>query len=307
MPQKAKTSPTSPGVPLKKRALSRNATDDLASKAEKEMIKESTVNTRRAFTLIELLVVIAIIAILAAILFPVFAQAKVAAKTTATASSLRQIGLAATMYQNDYDDGVVMTQYYDTDTTGLWAAMLKPYTKSTDLYFDPSRSVAVGDKVKAGSISLPWYQVTSLSINFAGYSGYWTTTTGACGGRKSHPNYGGRVIDAMEEPERRVAFAPTSWGGTNVGWHFFHSDAELSASWYNPASKNASFNWNDMVHGTKGLYSGGFIPVVHADGSAGKLKPSDFVSTVQAPRIADWCKWMGDGGSRTWGSYWVAN
>jgi prepilin-type N-terminal cleavage/methylation domain-containing protein len=59
---------------------------------------------RKAFTLIELLVVIAIIAILAAILFPVFAQAKLAAKKTAGLAQSKQIGLAQNMYSNDYDD-----------------------------------------------------------------------------------------------------------------------------------------------------------------------------------------------------------
>ena len=59
---------------------------------------------RRAFTLIELLVVIAIIAILAAILFPVFAQAKLAAKKAVSISNQKQLGLAMLMYANDYDD-----------------------------------------------------------------------------------------------------------------------------------------------------------------------------------------------------------
>ncbi len=61
-------------------------------------------NSRRAFTLIELLVVIAIIAILAAILFPVFAQAKEAAKKTATLSNVKQIGTGINIYLADYDD-----------------------------------------------------------------------------------------------------------------------------------------------------------------------------------------------------------
>src|SRR5687768_9671457 len=59
---------------------------------------------RRAFTLIELLVVIAIIAILAAILFPVFAQAKEAAKKTHCVSNTKQVALAALMYAGDYED-----------------------------------------------------------------------------------------------------------------------------------------------------------------------------------------------------------
>ncbi|MBS1700547.1 MAG: DUF1559 domain-containing protein [Armatimonadetes bacterium] len=71
---------------------------------------------RRAFTLIELLVVIAIIAILAAILFPVFAQAKEAAKKTACLSNLKNIGLAMTIYEGDFDDG-----FPNTNVTGLWA------------------------------------------------------------------------------------------------------------------------------------------------------------------------------------------
>ncbi|HEY3781039.1 MAG TPA: prepilin-type N-terminal cleavage/methylation domain-containing protein [Fimbriimonadaceae bacterium] len=74
--------------------------------------------SNKAFTLIELLVVIAIIAILAAILFPVFAQAKEAAKKTSCLSNQKNIVTASMMYGNDYDDEVVPTTfYYNSDYT----------------------------------------------------------------------------------------------------------------------------------------------------------------------------------------------
>src|SRR5579862_546703 len=78
---------------------------------------------RSAFTLIELLVVIAIIAILAAILFPVFAQAKLAAKKTADLSNLKQIGLGALMYSTDADD-----YYPRNDYLGIGRQTWAPFT-----------------------------------------------------------------------------------------------------------------------------------------------------------------------------------
>jgi prepilin-type N-terminal cleavage/methylation domain-containing protein len=90
---------------------------------------------KRAFTLIELLVVIAIIAILAAILFPVFAQAKVAAKKTADLSNNKQINLSTQIYLNDSDD-LYPLQSGAISTTGQWGyaqgQMLIPYNWSTE-------------------------------------------------------------------------------------------------------------------------------------------------------------------------------
>jgi len=85
---------------------------------------------RKAFTLIELLVVIAIIAILAAILFPVFAQAKLAAKKTASISNQKQISLGLTMYEGDVDDIIPQSQYGTGDFQVSWAAMIYPYIKN---------------------------------------------------------------------------------------------------------------------------------------------------------------------------------
>jgi prepilin-type N-terminal cleavage/methylation domain-containing protein len=73
---------------------------------------------KHAFTLIELLVVIAIIAILAAILFPVFAQAKAAAKATVVLSNCKQLGTSTIIYTNDYDDTFPLANVYRPDTDG---------------------------------------------------------------------------------------------------------------------------------------------------------------------------------------------
>lgn len=124
---------------------------------------------RKAFTLIELLVVIAIIAILAAILFPVFAQAKEAAKKSACISNLNQLGKATMMYLSDWDGSyyphrfnckdsggnfAVCGQYSDgnggllppaqkfsggSEDRYYWMFMLQPYTKNYDVFIDPAK------------------------------------------------------------------------------------------------------------------------------------------------------------------------
>lgn len=100
---------------------------------------------RRAFTLIELLVVIAIIAILAAILFPVFARAREQARKTSCASNQRQLGLGQRMYVQDYDEcwvSVYDDNWYNADNANgrriIWADKLTPYIKNRAIYACPS-------------------------------------------------------------------------------------------------------------------------------------------------------------------------
>ena len=115
---------------------------------------------RKAFTLIELLVVIAIIAILAAILFPVFAQAKAAAKTTQCLSNTKQVGLAVVQYTTDNDDtytgGWYVNLWATRDSTVdpggryTWVDAVFPYVKSTGVFTCPMSAFPTGDPYKSG-------------------------------------------------------------------------------------------------------------------------------------------------------------
>ena len=109
-------------------------------------------SSRKGFTLIELLVVIAIIAILAAILFPVFARAREKARQTSCLSNVKQMALAVIMYVQDYDETFPIAYYYSADWNEEWAwdfytnygsgasglGLIGPYTKNQQLSQCPS-------------------------------------------------------------------------------------------------------------------------------------------------------------------------
>ena len=119
--------------------------------------RRSLVAKNSGFTLIELLVVIAIIAILAAILFPVFARARENARRSSCTSNLKQVGLGMLQYSQDYDELMVRTSYGvglgDGRSDGSpgnfkykWMDAIQPYTKSTQIFVCPSDASTYGGR-----------------------------------------------------------------------------------------------------------------------------------------------------------------
>jgi prepilin-type N-terminal cleavage/methylation domain-containing protein/prepilin-type processing-associated H-X9-DG protein len=127
---------------------------------------------RAAFTLIELLVVIAIIAILASILFPVFARARENARRASCQSNLKQIGLGILQYTQDYDETLPYSNmgassqasaFSQDDSNGnrqIWADVIQPYVKSLQLFRCPSASMVnspLGATVPAANVTVMSY------------------------------------------------------------------------------------------------------------------------------------------------------
>lgn len=155
------------------------------------------------FTLIELLVVIAIIAILASILFPVFARARESARSTTCQSNLKQIGVAIQMYAQDHD-GILPSDVQPFSGTAIDSPsrlriQLAPYAKSQKLFtcpsdcgFDGQAGWPSGEKIVDMEGSSYWY-------------GAWDTTTNV-------NNRNGRSIDAFKNPsDDGLIYDPTYW------------------------------------------------------------------------------------------------
>ena len=240
--------------------------------------KKPATQKRAAFTLIELLVVIAIIAILAAILFPVFAQARAKARTVSTLSNVRQVMLGASMYTQDYDE---ITIPYEVDNGPSipasgnrwmpWPVLIQPYMKSTDLCFDRSRSVPF---VQINTADNNWGWSTTLSINRYAFA------TNKWGG--SVP----RSLASLNAPTTRMAFmvGRDPWGDPGVNpennWLSMHwIDGQRSACPNKTnLDDNAGYHWqyNGEYKAAKLYHTGNYV-VAYADGHAGTV-PMDRMS-----------------------------
>ncbi len=144
-----------------------------------------TTRLHQAFTLIELLVVIAIIAILAAILFPVFGRARENARRSSCQSNLKQLGLGIMMYVQDYDERYPFrifgtgSTYNTNEPAYSWRQAIQPYVKSTQVATCPSnvRNTMVADMAKTAGVS---YGQAKPAINVS-YAGNTVTVGGTVG------------------------------------------------------------------------------------------------------------------------------
>ena len=179
-----------------------------------KQVQTSNRRTIQAFTLIELLVVIAIIAILAAILFPVFARARENARRASCMSNLKQIGLGMMQYTQDYDEtypcpgntsfnGESRNDDGSSDKAS-WRQKIYPYVKSTQLFSCPSNThnndLADSGTPTVANSSVPRMPVSYL-INYNLYN--------------SPGNYSGVKIAQVQEVATRVAVVDGGGDGYN--------------------------------------------------------------------------------------------
>jgi prepilin-type N-terminal cleavage/methylation domain-containing protein/prepilin-type processing-associated H-X9-DG protein len=179
----------------------------------------------RGFTLIELLVVIAIIAILASILFPVFAQAREAARKTSCSSNARQLGTAFTMYVQDFDETFPQAVFTGAggfttpDNSGQfrWGWLIMPYVKNMQLFRCPSQSANFVHSTCAGQGCLdpanPFYgYLWGLFPNYGYNWGYLAPDpSNATPGAGASGNSRGMSLASVAAPADTVMLADSIW------------------------------------------------------------------------------------------------
>lgn len=246
-------------------------------------------DSRKGFTLIELLVVIAIIAILAAILFPVFGQAKQAAKKTVDLSNLKQIGTVILLYGNDNDGLFPLVSFPSMGNT--WPLTCQPYVKNWEMFRSPGDASSFWPSPGTPPPSLDsaandprWkFRWTSYLLN-AYMSGSYVSPQGNLGefaneSRLSSPATVIYVALAQDNVQPRDHFAAFFWGNPSEQSNGYMQnitfdlninqtkeiklDAFLAGSNYTYVDGHAKFGkwnqlwWQDI---TNGIYAGNFDP-----------------------------------------------
>jgi len=196
----------------------------------------SIVNRRKpkAFTLIELLVVIAIIAILAAILFPVFAQAREKARQAACLSNTRQMALAVMQYNQDYDE-LLPVVGDNAQCRGRWQWQILPYVKNGDVFTCPNLPNNKWNTTP-GTPAAPCDPNTKLGQgDVSGYG--WSGALNYDNRDNSYPNTSGYSIAEIRKPAETILIGDVSFDG-EAGYYMYPKNPALATSgmnaWYFP-------------------------------------------------------------------------
>ncbi|WP_309723080.1 DUF1559 domain-containing protein [Armatimonas sp.] len=190
---------------------------------------------RKAFTLIELLVVIAIIAILAAILFPVFAQARDKARSIACLSNTKQLALGVIQYSQDYDE-LLPVAGYNAQCRGRWQWQIYPYVKNQQVFTCPNISQRPWVATTNNNFTCPNSGQTGLVVGQNDKGGYgWSyALQGDNGnGASSLDNAPGYALASIQKPADTIIIGETGFV-PNVaaasGWAMMAFDPRITAT-----------------------------------------------------------------------------
>ena len=191
-------------------------------------MNHKSIKKTSAFTLIELLVVIAIIAILAAILFPVFARARENARRASCQSNLKQIGLGVMQYAQDYDERYPASRWNGSGDDNLnnaysWRRVTFPYTKSAQLFSCPSNIYNARPSDDSGASRMAVLPagspVFTCSYAINGSDGYGNIPGSPISNvLNSDGAYGGARLAAVNNPAQTVFVGEYEWLDTWINW-----------------------------------------------------------------------------------------
>jgi prepilin-type N-terminal cleavage/methylation domain-containing protein/prepilin-type processing-associated H-X9-DG protein len=259
---------------------------------------------RSGFTLIELLVVIAIIAILAAILFPVFAQARNKARQSACLSNTKQIGLALMSYSQDFDEKLVRGWYGDggwqpsanpTPASGptryKWMDVVEPYVKNNALYSCSNAPLGIargrGTYVPAkmlGTSGSPASPNDEYYGSYAINSAYWDTNANPVSKR----GVSNDIAMAVVEAPANTIWVTDGNGAYQVSWPNLNDDPEV-------VGKEGSLGYlswkgrgiGDMTEGAVVDRHQGMTNAIYCDGHSKAVALSFLISPEQRTRNID--------------------
>jgi prepilin-type N-terminal cleavage/methylation domain-containing protein/prepilin-type processing-associated H-X9-DG protein len=233
----------------------------------------------RGFTLIELLVVIAIIAILAAILFPVFAQAREAARKSSCLSNLKQCSTAAAMYAQDYDEKIMPSWLNNfpppIDFQNVWFYHMQPYAKNRQIVLCPSRETQDQDP----------------------------NNTWESGIAHNHDNLGwggSPSLAVVERPAGIVLFADTGalgWGGSQAIYDQWKIDPDGINAPRPIASRGVYFRSPGQMEGGAGGWCDTVVPISRHSKMANFAFMDGHAKSLKVASV-----WIRPG--ENWATYW---